>query len=155
MHSVICVINCWCTGISKNCFSPQNSRHVEDFKKLPDRLMQKSPCSNFSTRKKFCVSVIYLELDTKIMSLFSDCRRFVHWESHQLAATTMSQLSHHCPFLTCSEFCESYSQHQWRGICWVKTRPESWYHSIRGRSILWGSFWTTEYSNLPKNIIAN
>ena len=24
----------------------------------------------------------------------------------------MSQLSHHCPFLTCPEFCESYSQHQ-------------------------------------------
>ena len=77
MHTEICVINCWCTGISKNCFSPQNSRHVEDFKKLPDRLMQKKSMQQFFNKKKFCVSVIYLELDTKIMSLFSDCRRFV------------------------------------------------------------------------------
>ena len=43
MHTVICVIN---------CFSPQNSRHVEDFKKLPDRLMQKKSMQQFFNKKK-------------------------------------------------------------------------------------------------------
>ena len=136
MHTEICVINCWCTGISKNCFSPQNSRHVEDFKKLPDRLMQKKSMQQFFNKKKIlCLCHLFRvghKNNVSFLRLSS-----IRWESHQLAATTMSQLSHHCPFLTCPEFCESYTQHQWRGICWVKTRPkfcESWYHSISGRS---------------------
>ena len=118
----------------------------------------KSPCSNFSTRKKFCVCVIYLELDTKIMSLFSDCRRFVgrvtnlqqpQWVSSRIIALFSRALS--SVNLTHSISDEEY-------VCWVKTRPkfcESWYHSIRGRSFEVPFGQLNIPSNLPKNIIAN